>query len=188
VTVGGTAQSEALFIGGRPGSGKSSVGREIHAQLSANRVRHCLIEGDALDTAWPTPTEYRFRIAEQNLAAMWANYRFAGYRRVIYTSTASVLGDVIGRLRAAMVDQPSVTAILLTCSDETARERLADDTEALERGDLLGRRLERLTPSWVRRVPTDGRSPSSIATEIIGLAAWAAEPPREPALGWYSDA
>jgi adenylylsulfate kinase-like enzyme len=47
-----TAQSEALFIGGRSGAGKSSVGYEIHAQLSAAGVRHCLIEGDQQAPAW----------------------------------------------------------------------------------------------------------------------------------------
>jgi adenylylsulfate kinase-like enzyme len=44
-----------LFIGGRSGVGKSSVGYEIHAQLSAACVQHCLIEGDNLDMAWPIP-------------------------------------------------------------------------------------------------------------------------------------
>ena len=47
-----TAQSKALFIGGQAGVGKSSEGYEIHAQLSAARIRHCLIEGDNLDIAW----------------------------------------------------------------------------------------------------------------------------------------
>jgi adenylylsulfate kinase-like enzyme len=60
--------SRALFIGGRAGVGKSSVGYELHAQLSAARVQHCLIEGDNLDQAWPTPHEHG--LAEQNLAAL----------------------------------------------------------------------------------------------------------------------
>jgi hypothetical protein len=85
-----TAHSRALFIGGRAGVGKSRAGYEIHAQLSAARVQHCLIEGDNLDLAWPVPHENGFRLAEQNLAAMWANYRALGYRRMIYTNTASV--------------------------------------------------------------------------------------------------
>jgi hypothetical protein len=74
-----TERSKALFIGGRAGVGKSSVGYEIHAQLTAARIQHCLIEGDNLDMAWPTPHEHG--LAEQNLAAMWANYRALGYVR-----------------------------------------------------------------------------------------------------------
>jgi adenylylsulfate kinase-like enzyme len=59
-----------LFVGGRSGAGKSSVGLEIHAQLSAAGIRHCLIEGDNLDMAYPPPWEHG--LAEQNLAAMWS--------------------------------------------------------------------------------------------------------------------
>ena len=117
------ARSEAVFLGGRSGAGKSSVGNEIHAQLSAARVRHCLIEGDNLDMAYPPPSEHG--LAERNLAAIWANYRALGYWRMIYTNTASVLEEVISELTAAVGEGPRVTAVLLTCSDVTARQRLA---------------------------------------------------------------
>jgi adenylylsulfate kinase-like enzyme len=40
------ARSEALFIGGRSGVGKTSAGNEIHAQLAAAGVRHSLIDDD----------------------------------------------------------------------------------------------------------------------------------------------
>jgi hypothetical protein len=53
----------------------------MHAQLSAAGVRHCLIEGDNLDLAYPPPHVHG--LAEQNLAAMWANYTALGYRRMI---------------------------------------------------------------------------------------------------------
>jgi len=45
----------ALFIGGRSGSGKSSVAGEIHEQLSSRGVMHACIEGDNLDLAHPPP-------------------------------------------------------------------------------------------------------------------------------------
>jgi hypothetical protein len=54
----------------------------MHAQLSAAGVRHCLIEGDNLDLAYPPPHVHG--LAEQNLAAMWASYTALGYRRMIY--------------------------------------------------------------------------------------------------------
>ena len=94
-----TGQTEALFLGGRAGVGKTSVGCEIHEQLSAAGIRHCLIEGDNLDMAYPQPWEHH--LAERNLAAMWANYRAIGYRRMIYANTASVLENVIAELTAA---------------------------------------------------------------------------------------
>lgn len=54
------ATSEALFIGGRSGVGKTAVGNEIHAQLSAAGVRHCLIDGDFLDMAYPSADRASF--------------------------------------------------------------------------------------------------------------------------------
>jgi glutamate/tyrosine decarboxylase-like PLP-dependent enzyme len=173
-----TAQSKALFIGGRAGAGKSSTGYETHAQLSAARIQHCLIEGDNLDMAWPAPHENGLRLAEQNLAAMWANYRALGYRRMIYTNTASALEKVISELTAAMGDSPQVTAVLLTCSDATARQRLAQRETGsglgwhIERSDLMARRLDRHAPAWVHRVTTDSRALTDIAAEIIALTGW----------------
>ena len=171
-----TEQTEALLIGGRAGVGKSSVGYEIHAQLSAAGVRHCLIEGDNLDMAYPTPWEHH--LAERNLAAMWANYRALGYRRMIYTNTASVLENVLGELTAAMGDDPQVTGMLLTCSDATARRRLAQREIGsaldwhVERSAQMARRLDRRAPAWVHRVATDGRTVADIATEVISLTGW----------------
>lgn len=145
-----TGQSKALFIGGRAGVGKTTLGYQIHAQLSAARIQHCLIEGDNLDMAWPAPHEHG--LAEQNLAAMWANYRALGYRRMIYTNTASVFEKILSELTAAMGDSPQVTAVLLTCTDTTARQRLAQREIGselnwhIERSDLMARRLNKHAP------------------------------------------
>jgi hypothetical protein len=170
--------SFVLFLGGRSGVGKSSIGLEIHAQLSAAEVRHCLIEGDNLDLAWPVPWQQGHHLAERNLAAIWANYRALGYRRMIYTNTASVRPEVISSLVTAMGDNPEVTAVLLTASDETARQRLAgrEIGSAYEwhvtRSDRAAVELEAEAPPWVHRVLTDGRSVPELAAEIIALAGW----------------
>lgn len=85
-------------------------------------MKHAVIDGDSLDLAHPAPWEPG--LAERNLASMWSNYRELGYRRLIYTNTVSV--RQCGRLTAAMGDEPKVTAILLTSSDEAAEKRLAN--------------------------------------------------------------
>ncbi|MEU7631769.1 hypothetical protein AB0C34_17525 [Nocardia sp. NPDC049220] len=166
----------AVLIGGRSGVGKSSVGLEVHAQLSAAGVRHCLIEGDFLDMAYPLTWEQG--LAEQNLAGMWANYRALGYRRMVYTNTASVLDEVADQLTAAMGDSPTVVGVLLTCTDETARRRLSQREigsgldDALQRSAVMAHRLDIGCPPGVHRVVTDERGVGEIAAEIIRLSGW----------------
>ncbi|GGN59351.1 ATPase [Actinoplanes lobatus] len=168
-------RSEVLFLGGRAGVGKTTVGFEIHQLLSGAGVKHCLIEGDNLDQAYPPPWEHG--LAERNLAAMWANYRALGYRRMIYTNTVSV--RFTADLTAAMGDDPAVTAVLLTADDTTAHQRLqiretgTGLAHHISRSDLMARDLDRNTPAWVHRIPTGGRPVTGIATEIITLTGWA---------------
>lgn len=57
----------------------------LNSQLTALKVKHCVIEGDNLDLAFPQPWEHN--LAQRNLAAIWANYRALGYGRMIYTNT-----------------------------------------------------------------------------------------------------
>lgn len=175
-----TSRDQALFIGGRAGVGKTSVGYEIHAQLSAADVTHCLIEGDNLDQAHPAPWEQGHQLAVRNLAAMWSNYRALGHRRMIYTNTASVFPDIVADLTAAMGGEPEVTAILLTCDDRTAGQRLARREigsgldRHIERSAVMARKLDEQVPDTVHRVATDGRAVADIAAEIIGIAGWTA--------------
>jgi hypothetical protein len=172
------SHSEVLFIGGRSGVGKSSVGNEIHSQLSAHGVWHCFIEGDNLDMAYPPPWEHG--LAERNLSAMWHNYTSIGYLRLIYTNTASV--SVIDELVAAMGDDPRVTAVLLTATDATARERLGrrEIGSALDwqvdRSNQVAEELDDFAPDWVHRVQTDGRSVADISEELVGLTGWVNAP------------
>ncbi|GAA1524067.1 ATPase [Dactylosporangium maewongense] len=170
-----TDASEVLFLGGRSGVGKSSVAAELHAQLSAAGVRHCVVEGDNLDLAYPPPWEHH--LAERNLAAMWANYRALGYRRLIYTNTVSV--QQVSALTAAMGDAPRVTAVLLTSSDATARTRLARREIGtaydlhVQRSDAAARSLAATAPPSVHRIPTDDRTVADVAASVLALTGWA---------------
>jgi ABC-type ATPase involved in cell division len=169
-----TVRSEVMFLAGRSGVGKSTVAFEIHAQLTVADVRHCLIEGDNLDLAYPPPWEHG--LAERNLATMWANYRALDYHRLIYTNTVSVLD--VASLTAAMGDGPKVTAVLLTANDETARRRLTQreigsGLEAhLARSTKAAAELDERTPPEVHRIATDDRPIPDLATQIITLTGW----------------
>jgi hypothetical protein len=89
-----------------------------------------------------------------------------------------VLEEVISELIAAIGDGPRVTAVLLICSDATARRRLAQREIGtglgwhIERSDVMARKLDRRVPGWVHRVSTDGRAVADIAAEVISLTGW----------------
>ena len=168
--------SEVLLIGGRSGAGKTSVGLELHAILSSAAVAHCVIDGDYLDMAYPPPTAHS--LAEQNLAAVWGNYRALGYRRLIYLNSASVLPDEISTLTAAMGDQPRIVPILLTCTDATAVDRLMRRetktalTQHIQSSSKMDVLLRRAAPDAVRRIATDDRTVHEIAVEIAAVTGW----------------
>ena len=167
---------EVTFIGGRSGVGKTSVGHEMHAQLRAMDLAHCVIDGDFLDMAHPTPWEHG--LAERNLSAMWSNYQALGYNRLIYTNTVCVLPTVMDSLLQAMGRDVEAVAVLLTCTETTVRKRLGQR----EKGSELGRHiessgqmavtLESNCPTTVHRVPTDGRTIRSVAADVIRLTGW----------------
>ncbi|SEA57913.1 MULTISPECIES: ATPase [unclassified Mycobacterium] len=168
--------SDVVFIGGRSGTGKTSVSFEMHAQLSASDISHCLIDGDFLDMAHPPPREHD--LAERNLSAMSANYRALGYHRMIYTNTVSVLPEQITRLTTAIGGNPNVISVLLTCTDTTAAKRLGQreigstlDQHLASSADM-STRLQLGVADSAHHIPTDDRAVADIAAEIIRLTGW----------------
>lgn len=172
-------RSEVLVVGGRSGVGKSSVAFELHAQLTELGIKHCVVEGDSLDMAFPRPWEHH--LAERNLAAIWSNYRELGYRRMIYTNTVSV--RFTQELAQAMGDRPKINAVLLTANDDTSSSRLrgrnlgSDLQGHLDRSNTAARDLELTTPQWVHRCPTDNRSLQDIAVNLLSLTGWGRSTP-----------
>ncbi|MBM7788634.1 hypothetical protein [Tenggerimyces flavus] len=169
--------SDLLLIAGRSAAGKTTVSAEVSAQLQQAGVGHCRMEGDWLDVAIPQAPPELF---DRNFQALWGNYRDFGCTRLIFTNWASIKNA--SRLVTLMGGQPRVVGVLLTCTDETARQRLGER----ERGAGLGwhlanleatpvgeRDLDRLTPEWATRVRTDHRRVEDLAAEIVELTGWA---------------
>jgi hypothetical protein len=181
-----TERSEALLIGGRSGAGKTSAGWETSSLLQAARISHCLVEGDNLDQAFPAPPgdPARTKLTEANLAALWHNYAALGYRRLIYTNTVAVIEP--GLITRAMGSTPRITAVLLTASDATIRDRLTareigTQLDAhLARSTTMARHLETTAPPSVIRIPTDNRTITDIAHDIIAATGWSAHPTGTP--------
>lgn len=169
---------EVLVIGGRSGSGKSSLGWEVSSRLQEASVAHCFIEGDFLDQAYPAPEgdPSRTKLTEDNLAVLWRNYAVRGYRRLIYTNTVSVLeSDLVAR---AMGGNVRTTGVLLTADDATIRSRLSarevgSQFEAhVERSARMSAYLDEHTPEWIARVSTHGRSLVELAEDVVKLTGW----------------
>jgi hypothetical protein len=175
------AGTQVLFIGGRAGVGKSSVGWELSRLFSAAEVQHALIEGDNLDQAWPQPWDHH--LAERNLAAMWRNYTDLGYHRMIYTNTAAVRQDAQETLLDAIaaVDAPvEAVSVLLTAMHNTVADRLGGREQGeslawhLRRSAVAAAELEELAPPSVHRLATDGRTAAEVARDVAALTGWQA--------------
>lgn len=172
--------AEVLLIGGRAGVGKTTVGWEVSARLRAAQVAHAVIDGDFMGAVHPAPPgdEQRSDITARNLAAVWANYADLGYRRLVYTNTASVLDMAAPMFRRAMGDDVRLVRVLLTATDETAAQRLTGRElgSELEHEMRSSRRKARLldehAPADVLRVPTDGRTVIDIAAEVVAATGW----------------
>lgn len=168
------SDSELLVIGGASGVGKSSAAFALHDLLAARDVRHAVLEGDALDLAHPAP--WQEGMALRNLAAIWANYRELGHRRLIYTNTVSVLESAA--LAEAMGDRPRITAVLLQAGRGTIDARLATREQGrsldahAERSRSAAVRLEVEADPAVHRIDTEGCTPDEVARKIDALLDW----------------
>ncbi len=177
-------QAEVLLIGGRAGAGKTTVAWEVSARLRAAAVSHAIVEGDFMGQVHPAPEgdPHRAEITESNLTAVWANFARLGYRRLVYTNTASVLPEATGMFERAMGAGVGIVRVLLTASDATARERLtgrelgSELERELEGSARTARLLDRRAPAGTVRVVTDGRSVVDIAREVVAATGWAVGP------------
>lgn len=179
------AQSHVIFIGGRSGIGKSTAAAALHYLLTELDFRHAYIEGDALDMAHPAPWD--LDMEERNLAAMWANYLDAGYERLVYTNTVSILQA--DGLIAAMGGEVDATLVLLRGSDATAADRLGRREHGasfdlhLERSTGMSKKLDHDAPGNVHRIDTDGLTPTEVAAKILAISGWVLASPASSAQG-----
>jgi hypothetical protein len=131
-----------------------------------------------LDMAHPTPWEHG--LAERNLAAMWANYRTLGYRRLIFINSACVLPTEAAKLAAAMGDQPRIVSVILTCTDATAANRLGRRemgqqlSQHLDASRTMAAALTDGVDATAYRIPTDDRTVVEVAATVIACTGWLA--------------
>lgn len=169
--------TQILFLGGASGVGKTSVSFEVSAVLRRARVAHALIDGDNLDASHPGPMDSgRPWLTLTNLQALWATYRDAGQRRLVYVNTVSVLE--VDELRDAVDPRAEVTAVLLEADGPAlaarlgAREHGSELDEHLARSARWSADLRSRTPGWVARVDTTGVAIGLVAESVVALTGW----------------
>ena len=172
--------SEVLLLAGRSGVGKSQCRIRMPCRTQGSgcaalcdRRRHV---GHGLsDTV-------EHVLAERNLAAMWANYRELGYRRLIFVNSACVLATEARKLAAAMGDDPRLVPIILTCTDATAAQRLGhrETGDSLDQHVDASRRMAAALTGGAEtstyRIATDDRTMAEIAADAIAFTGWPPEP------------
>lgn len=173
-------RAEVLLVGGRSGSGKTTVAWEVSVLLRAAGIAHAVIEGDFMGQVHPAPPgdPDRTDITERNLTAIWANYAALGHRRLVYTNTLSVLPAMTGMFERAMGPDVRVVRALLTATDTTAHARLTARERGSELEDGLwasahkARLLDAQVAAGTLRVPTDGRPVGDIARDLVDATGW----------------
>jgi len=177
---GGPLEPEVLLVAGRSGSGKSSVASELSERWQRSGLAHCLVDGDNLGAAYPKPTSdpHGTALTEANLRAVWRTYAAAGYRRLVYVNTVSVLEREL--VTRALGGRARVSGVLLTASARTIHDRLGAREIGtalrahLDRSAAAAELLDRAAGPWVTRVGTDGRSVEQVAAEVAAASGWEA--------------
>ena len=171
------AIEEVLLIGGAAGVGKSATGWEVSVLLNQRGIAHWHLEGDVLDAAWPRPADDQHgeRLTRRTLAAMAEVFSDEGYTRLVYVQTASVVDQ---HLVTAALGDVRMQGVLLTATEDTRAARLTDRERGsdLERHLNSSRRmatyLEEHAPESIRRVSTDARPVTEVATDVILGSGW----------------
>jgi chloramphenicol 3-O-phosphotransferase len=166
-----------LVITGPVGVGKSTVSQALSDVLSDLGIAHGVVELDAIRHCHPSPPGDRFHMAMgfRNLAAVAANYRAAGAKRLVLVDIVETRDQTRDYRRA--IPGAEVRVVGLRGSIDTIQVRL----ESREAGADLAwhrRRAAELIEQWRAQpvedltVDTDGRTPLDIAREILLKCGW----------------
>ncbi|MFC7535153.1 AAA family ATPase [Actinoplanes sp. GCM10030250] len=139
-----------LWLSGAPGAGKTTVAWALYRELTREGLEVGYVDIDQINMCYPEPANDpgRFRLAENNLAAVVAGFRTAGARAVIVSGCADP-----GR------DSPALPNIALT------RCGLRADPEVLHRR-LVARRADPAFIAAAMTAPADQAGPSVDTTGL----------------------
>lgn len=108
-----------IFIGGAPGTGKTTISKLLHGKLNSPYIDFGVLREFHLDHEWKNASEKEEQMSFENLVFILRNYLKNGYKNVIVT-------DLLEK-RIAQIDdlfQPNEYNIFtLTVSDEEELKR-----------------------------------------------------------------
>ena len=166
----------ALVLSGPPGVGKTTVGWRVFDRCTDLGQLPAFADLDLLGAAWPAPEDdpHQSRLKAANLAAVWANYRHAGSRRLI---VAGVVENVGERRQLEAATGGAVVICRLDATDAELAQRIhgrarevgADLANLVARAAVLSAQLAADDISDYS-VSTADRSIDEVADEV--LARW----------------
>jgi len=162
-----------LVISGPPGVGKTTTAWQVFSRCTSEGLDPAMVDLDLLGAAWPVPASdpHQFGLKLQNLAAVWANYRAGGSRRLVVAAVVETLAE-------KQMLQSAVEADLLLCRLEASEKTLVERIHRRGRdagGDLdkLIRRASELSALLSEQdvsdlvLETDGRAADEVAEVLL---------------------
>lgn len=172
-SASGESAPAVLVLSGPPGAGKTAVAWQVFRLWTAAGLDPAMVDLDLLGAAWPAPSDdpHQSRLKAANLAAVWANYRATGSRRLVVAAVVES-EDELSLLTEA------VGSSIIVCRLHATPEVLAERITARSRetgGDLskLIRRASELSSLLASQdvsdfvLDTDHRTIDDVADQVI---------------------
>ena len=154
-----------LWLCGPPGAGKSAAGWALYEGLARSGARAAFVDIDQLGMCLPAPPDdpERFRLKEQNVSALAANFRQAGCDAFV---VAGDLGLSVA-VSSGKVGDASVTICRLRASPDELRRRLTARGSPHLIGDSLREAEELERSSFADEcVDTDGLTVGEVTRRV----------------------
>lgn len=167
-----------LLLSGSMGAGKTTVMGEVSDLLQEADIPHATLDFDCLAQIHPRSADDRYgsRLAFQNLAAIWPNYRLAGIDRLVIARVVEEPAE-LDRYRAAIPGcEPVVCRI--TAPVETMHDRLRQREPGIYLPKFLARSTELdgiLRSAAIEDFTVDNgpeRNITEVAREVLDRAGW----------------
>lgn len=112
-----------LFIGGAPGSGKTTVSRLLHEKFQSVMIDFGTLREFHLDDLWTKQNEKEEQMAFENLVFILKNYIRNGYKNIIVNDLKDFR---IEQIPGIFADDDYLIVTLVLHDDEELRARVLD--------------------------------------------------------------